>query len=158
MRTYAPRGQTPIIKVPLTYDHLSVMSGLTLRGQLFTMVRTYALTSLESVLFLKQLQRYVGPRLLAVWDGSPIHRGTSIRAFLAEKGAPAVHLEQLPPYAPDLNPDEGVWQLLKTVELGNVGCSDFDHLYHELYLAIRRLRRDPTLLQTCFAGAGLALE
>src|SRR5512137_2634837 len=64
VRTYAPSGQTPILKVPLTYDHLSVMSGLTWTGQLFTLVRTYALTSIESVHFLKHLQRYVGPRLL----------------------------------------------------------------------------------------------
>ena len=146
------------MKVPLTYDHLSVMSGLTVTGQLFTLVRPYALTSLESVQFLKHIQRYVGPRLLAIWDGSPIHRGVSIRDFLTDGGAPAIHLEPLPPYAPDLNPDEGVWHLLKTVELGNVGCSDFEQLHHELYLAIRRLRRDPTLLQTCFAGAGLTLN
>lgn len=158
VRTYAPSGQTPILKVRLTYDHLSVMSGVTPTGQLATLVRTEALTGIESVQFLKQMQRYVGPRLLAIWDGSPIHRGNEVKTFLAEGGAPAIHLEQLPPYAPELNPDEGVWQLLKTVEMRNLCCLDFDHLYHELYLAIRRLRRQPALLQSCFGEAGLALN
>jgi transposase len=158
VRTYAPRGQTPILKVRLTYDHLSVMSGVTLTGQLATLVRTKALTGMESVHFLKQMQRYWGPRLLAIWDGSPIHRGDVVKTFLAEGGAPAIHLEQLPPYAPDLNPAEGVWDLLKTVEMRNLCCLDFDHLYHEQSLAIRRLRRQPSLLKSCFVGAGLALE
>jgi transposase len=146
------------LKVRLTYDHLSVMSGLTLTGQLSSLVRPEALTGVESVHFLKQMQRYRGPRLLAIWDGSPIHRGEEVKTFLAEEGAPAIHLEQLPPYAPDLNPDEGVWDLLKFVEMRNLCCLDFDHLYHELYLAIRRLRRQPSLLQSCFGGAGLALK
>ena len=158
VRTYAPSGKTPILKVRQTYDHLSVMSGLTLTGKLSTLVRTEALTGVESVHFLKQMQRYLGPRLLAIWDGSPIHRGDEVKTFWADGGAPAIHLECLPPYAPDLNPDEGVWNLLKTVELRNLCCLDFDHLFHELYLAIRRLRRQPSLLQSCFVEAGLAVE
>ena len=132
------------------------MSGLTLTGQLSTLVRTEALTGVESVQFLKQLQRHIGPRLLAIWDGAPIHRSEKVKSFLAEAtSARSIHLEALPPYAPDLNPDEGVWDLLKTVEMRNLCCVDFDHLYRELYLAIRRLRRKPSVLQSCFVGAGL---
>jgi transposase len=158
VRTYAPSGQMPILKVRQTYDHLSVMSGVTLTGQLSTLVRTEALTGIVRGQFLKQRQRYLGPRLLAIWDGSPIHRGEEVKSFLADGGAPAIHLEQLPPYAPDLNPDEGMGDLLKTVEMRNLCCLDFNHLYRELYLAIRRLRRQPSLLQACFVGAGFALE
>jgi len=64
VRTYAPRGKTPILKVRLTYDHLSVMSGITLTGQLATLVRAKALTGVESVHFLKQMQRYWGPQIV----------------------------------------------------------------------------------------------
>lgn len=133
------------------------MSGLTLDGQLYTLIRPTALTGAESVDFLKQLQQHLGPRLLPIWDGSPIHRAATVKQFLADGAAPTIHLEQLPPYAPDLNPDEGIWHLLKTVELPNLCCQHLEQLHHELYLAIRRLRRQPTLLQTCFAGAGLKI-
>jgi hypothetical protein len=34
-RTYAPRGQTPVLRNPLTQEHLSVISGVTLEGWLF---------------------------------------------------------------------------------------------------------------------------
>jgi transposase len=156
VRTYAPCGETPVLKVFQTKDHLSVMSGITLTGQLFTLVRDEALTGCESVLFLKHLLHALSDKLLVIWDGSPIHRGAEVKTFLADGGAKHVHLERLPPYAPDLNPDEGVWDLLKYVELRNVCCLNLGHLHDELNLAIRRLRSKLYLIRACFKEAGLA--
>ena len=157
VRTYAPCGITPVLRVYLTRDHLSTMSAITMAGDLLTLTRTTTMTSIESMHFLKHLQQQLGPRLLVIWDGSPIHRGAPVKEFLAGGGAKQVHLEALPGYAPDLNPTEGVWELLKDVEMRNLCCSDFGHLHSELDLAIRRLRRKPDLIQACFAGAGLTL-
>ena len=107
--------------------------------------------------FLKHLLAQLGRKLIVIWDGSPIHRGKEVTAYLAEGGAKQIHLERLPPYAPDLNPDEGVWNHLKYVELRNLCCLDLLHLRHQLDLAVTRLRRKPPLIQTFFAGAGLDL-
>ena len=49
-------------------------------------------------------------------------------------------MEQLPGYAPDLNPDEGVWNDLKRVELANVCCSDLQELRKQLIRARERVR------------------
>jgi transposase len=155
VRTYAPCGETPVLKVFETRDHLSAMSGITPAGQLATLIRGYALTSAESVLFLRHLRCYVADRLLVIRDGSPIHRSRAVKSYLANGGAPAVHLERLPAYAPDLNPDEGVWQHLKRVEPRNLCCADLDDLHHELRLAISRLRQKPQLIQSFFARVGL---
>jgi len=95
--------------------------------------------------------------LLVIWDGSPIHKG-EVRTFLAEGGAKQIHVEQLPAYAPDLNPAEGVWHQLKNVEMWNLCCRNLAYLRSELGLAIRRLRRKPHLITVCFAEAGLVLE
>ena len=122
VRTYAPRGKTPTVRVFETRDHLSVMSAITIQGQLFTMVRDDSLTSLESVRFLKHLLTQLDRKLIVIWDGSPIHRGKAVKAYLADGATKQIHLEPLPPYAPDLNPDEGVWNHLKYVELRNVCC------------------------------------
>ena len=73
------------------------MSGITPAGQLATLVRGYALTGAESVRFLRHLRCYVAERLLVIWDGSPIHRSRAVKSYLANGGAPAVHLERLPP-------------------------------------------------------------
>lgn len=157
VRTYAPRGQTPVLKPFLTYDHLSVMSGITMLGQLYTLVRERALSSTDSVRFLKHLRHEIQRKLMVIWDGSPIHR-KEVTRFMAEGGAKHIHLEQLPAYAPDLNPDEGVWQHLKNVELRNIACQDLSQLRRELGLAIMRLRSTPHVVRSFFAGAGLSIK
>lgn len=126
-------------------------------GRLYTMVRDDALDSLDSVAFLRHLLPHVSEKMLVIWDGSPIHKG-QVRAYLADGGAQQIHLEQLPPYAPDLNPVEGVWHQLKNVEMRNLCCRNLAHLRSELRLAICRLRRKPPLITACFAEAGLSPE
>lgn len=126
-------------------------------SDLFTLTRADAMTSVESAWFLKHVQHQLESPLLVIWDGSPIHRWVQVKAFLANGGAKHVHLEALPGYAPNLNPTEGVRELLKDVEMRNLCRSNFQHLHGELYLAACRLRRKPHLIRACFAGAGFAL-
>ena len=157
VRTYAPQGQTPSLRVFQTRDHLSAMSGITWEGHLFTLTRFEALAGTDSVHFLKHLRAQLDRKLLVIWDGSPIHRTLEVKAYLTDGAAKHIHLERLPSYAPELNPDEGTWKPLKHVELRNGCCFDLPDLHHELQLAIIRLRRQPWLVQSFFGGAGLAI-
>ena len=68
-----------------------------------------------------------------------------------------MHLERLPGYAPELNPDEGIWQYVKRVKLKNVCCHDRMELWYELRLATARLRHKRAVLQGCITHAGLVL-
>ena len=158
VRTYGPKGQTPVIDKKLTRDHLSVMAGVTPAGKLYTLVRQKSLKSPESVLFLKHLLVQTGQKLLVIWDGSPIHRWGAVQEFLAEGGAKRVHLEAMPGYAPDLSPlDQGCWQHLKHVEMRNLSCMDMEELHLEFHLAVGRLRQKPHLIRAFFAAAGLPI-
>ncbi len=96
--------------------------------------------------FLRVLLRKISGQIVLIWDGSPIHRAHEIKDFLKRGAAKRLHLEQLPSYAPDLNPDEGIWNYLKRVELGNVCCSDLQQLSGHIIRAKERL-------QTSFAVA-----
>jgi transposase len=153
-RTYAPRGQTPILRVPLTRAHLTVISAVTPDGRLFTHIQREPFRGPAIVTFLRQLLRHVRGKLLVIWDGAPIHHCQPVKDFLAAGAAKRLHLERLPGYAPDLNADEGVWNLLKRVELRNRCCQDLDELAWELGLAIRRLRRKVPRLTACFRACG----
>lgn len=158
VKTYAPKGVTPIIYEWQTRDHLSVMGGVTPTGKVYTLVRQESLNGLHTIVFLEHLLHKVGKRLLVIWDGSPIHRREEVKDFLSspEPGT-SIHVEALPPYAPDLNPSEGAWRRLKLVEMRNVVCLDLEELHMELHLAIGRLRRKPHLIRSFFAQAGLLL-
>src|SRR5258708_1852386 len=114
---------------PLTHDHLSSISGITLNGRLFMQVRKASYDAAAVVAFLRVLLRKITGPILLIWDGSPTHRAKEIKAFLKRGAARRLHLEQLPGYAPDLNPDEGIWNYLNRVELGNVCCCDLYHLH-----------------------------
>jgi transposase len=158
VRTYGPKGQTPVVDKRLSRDHLSVMAGVTPAGKLYTLVRQEALSSSDSVVFLKHLLVQTGKKLLVIWDGSPIHRWGAVREYLVEEGAKRVRLQALPGYAPDLSPlDQGCWQHLKHVEMRNLSCMDMEELHLEFHLAIGRLRQKPHLIQSFFAAARLAL-
>ncbi|MBN9118440.1 MAG: IS630 family transposase [Planctomycetes bacterium] len=155
VRTYAPQGQTPVIREFQTRDHLSVMGGMTLEGKVYTLARQESLNGLHTIEFLAHLLRVAGEKLLVIWDGSPIHRRAEVTAFVAGTRG-KVWVEALPGYAPDLNPwDEGGWHHLKHVELRNVVCLDLEQLHEEFHAAIRRRRRKPHLVRSCFAQAGL---
>lgn len=140
VRTYAPRGQTPILKYP-PWEHLSVISAITPEGKLYTYTQEKAFDGPAIVRFLKHLLHHISGKLLLIWDGLPAHRSQAVKHFLSQGATQRLHLEQLPPYAPDLNPDEGVWNYLKNVELKNLCCHNLQELRTELAKAIARLRR-----------------
>jgi transposase len=156
VRTYAPKGQTPVVRKKLTRDHLSVVVGITPAGKVYTLVRREALTSSETVVFLRHLLVQTGKKLLVIWDGSPIHRWGVVPEFLAEEKR--IQVQAVPGYAPDLSPlDQGCWHHLKEVEMGNLSCMDMEQLHLEFHLAIGRLRQKTQLIQSFFAAAGLVL-
>jgi transposase len=154
VRTYAPRGQTPVLRLPLGRDHLSVIGGVTPAGRLLMLVQERAYKSTDAVRFLKHLSRHIPGQLLVIWDGAPIHRGQPVKDFLAAGGATRIQLEPLPGYAPELNPGEGVWNYLKRVELRNVCCQDLNHLRGELRRAAARLRHKRHVIRGCAKQAG----
>jgi len=151
VRTYAPRGETPILHALLTHDHLSAISGLTLDGRLLVQIRERAFRGPEVVAFLRHLLRQIPGPLLVIWDGASIHRAQPVKHFLARGAAARLQLEQLPGYAPELNPDEGIWNYLKHVELRNLCCADLAELTLELGLAVKRLRHKRHVLRGCIA-------
>jgi transposase len=157
VRTYAPVGQTPVLSVPLTRDHLSAIGGLTMDGRLIMHIQKTSYKGPDVVCFLQLLLRKVPGKLLVIWDGASIHRSGAVKAFLAQGGAKRIHLEQLPGYAPELNPQEGVWNLLKRRELKNLCATDFEQLGTALVRAKERLRHRKTILCQCIAHAGFPL-
>ena len=154
VRTYAPVGQTPIIRAPLSRDHLSAMGAITPEGKLYLMVQERAYRGVDVVGFLKHLARHVAGKLLVLWDGAPIHRSRVVKEYLSNGAAHRIHLEQLPGYAPELNPAEGIWNYLKRIELKNLCCQSISHLNYELRKATNRLRHKTQVILGCIKQPG----
>ena len=130
------------------------MSGITLEGKLLMIEQERAFNGEDVVRFLKHALRQLPGRLLVIWDGSPIHRAKVVKEFLKSGAASRVQLEQLPSYAPELNPDEGIWKHLKYVELKNVCCRSLSELRCELRKAKERLRHKKYVIFGCIRRPG----
>jgi len=153
-KTYAPRGKTPILRRRLTREHWSVMGGVTPEGKLYVRMQARPYRSTDVVGYLRHLLRHLPGQLLVVWDGAPIHRSGAVKEFLAQGAAKRLHLAQLPAYAPELNPAEGLWSRLKRVELKNLCCQSLLQLRQELRKAVWRLRQNVRVLLGCVKQPG----
>jgi transposase len=158
VRTYAPRGQPPILRVPLTRDPLSAISGLMPDGKVYMMVQATAFEGHGIVRFWRHLLPHISGKLLIIWDGLPAHHGQAVKDFLAQGAARRLHLVRLPGYAPALNPDEGVGHYLKSVELRNRCRQALSERRRVLRLATWRLRQKPHSLVGCVEQVRLGIQ
>jgi hypothetical protein len=116
-RTWAPRGQTPVLQYAFTGKTLSAIAGVTWWNFYF---RLYpgSIRAPQVVEFLTPLLRPVRGKVLVIWDGLPVHRSRPVQQFVAEQGG-RLQVERLPAYAPELNPVEYLWGYWKQHELPN---------------------------------------
>ena len=158
VRTYAPCGHTPILSAPLSYDRLSVMGAISNAGHLLTWTQDRPVKGPDLVRFLKHVLTTIAGKILLVWDGLPAHRSQPVKDFLATPAAKRLTLLQLPPYAPELNPQEGIWRYLKYVELANLCCRDLDQLRLELRRAIQRVRYRLDVILGCLSHVNCSVS
>jgi len=119
-RTWSQRGRRPEIVVKQSNrDKLALISAVTWDGELYFSVHSHDLTDEDTVRFLKKLAKEMsGRKFFVLWDNLKIHRSKRVKRFL-EKNAEKVTAWRFPPYAPELNPDEQVWNLAKHDDLAN---------------------------------------
>src|SRR5437667_2279568 len=162
-RTWAPRGQTPVlIHTGGPWRRLSVAGALAFRWDgrrtrfyFQTCPGTYSAGPL--IRFLRHLKRHFrGRPVILIWDGLGAHRSRAMRADLAREPR-WPHAERLPGYAPELNPIEQVWGNVKARELANVCASELPALRQPLHNGFARVRRQSDLAFAFLRQTGLSL-
>ena len=107
--------------------------------------------------FLAQLRGRLRGPMTILWDRSRIHKRSGVvRAYLAKH--PEIEAEDFPGYAPDANPDEGVWGYTKYHRLPNYAPEDMRQLRRRLWDEFSALRRRPDLLASFIRHAGIPLR
>lgn len=169
-RTWGRRGSTPLIRVRGGgTGHVSV-AGLACyrpghRSRLIYRLHHYrgrkgetrAFTWAEyRDLLIAAHYQLPGGIIVLVWDNLPVHLRAELRAFTAAQ--PWLRVFQLPSYAPDLNPLEGIWSVLKGGVLANLAAASFAHLLRVIRHGLKKIQYRPGLIEGCLAGTGLALQ
>lgn len=153
MRTWAPRGCTPVLQYHFNWKTFSVVAGLTVVNFYFQLFDG-AIRSVQVIEFLRHLLRHLPGRLLIVWDGAGIHHSRAVREFVGSWGQ-RLQVEYLPAYAPELNPTEYIWGHLKQHELANFCAHHGWELTLRATQALRRMRRRPRLITAFWKQAEL---
>jgi transposase len=160
-RTWAPRGQTPLLRQWDRRDRLSAISALTVaprrrRFGLYWALYRHNTRSPEVLRLLQLLRRHLPHGFTLLWDRGRPHRATRVATWLA-RYVETICVEWLPPYAPDLNPAEHIWSHAKHGDLANFAPADLDDLEGTVVTSLARTRAQRWLLTAFFHGAGLDL-
>jgi transposase len=111
-RTYGLKGQTPVVKTSGQRQSINVISAVNARGQFWATTYTGKLDAEAFVAFLKNFMQTREGKVFLVVDGHPVHHAKRAAEYVQSLGG-RLELHFLPPYAPDLNPDEFVWGYMK---------------------------------------------
>jgi hypothetical protein len=115
--------------------------------------RSFAETDYAALL--DAAHRTLGTDIVLIWDNLNTHLSATMRTLITRR--PWLHIIQLPAYAPDLNPTEGVWSHVKH-SLGNLAVTNVDHLATLVRKRLKRIQNRPTLLTGILAHTGLTLD
>jgi transposase len=153
VRTWAPKGHSPVVQFHFNWDHVSIIAGMHLSGVTF---RLYdgAIRKEQVVEFLKALQTHYRRKLLVIWDGAKPHRSRLVRDYV-DSTEGQIMIERLPPYAPELNPVEYLWAWLKRHALANYCPDTLAELHDGARAKLKSAQRRPAIVAACWAQAEL---
>ncbi|MDQ0596021.1 transposase [Streptomyces canus] len=115
--------------------------------------KSFAWTDYRDLAVRAHLQ--LGAPIVLVWDNLNTHRSAGMRQYAADHDWLTIF--QLPSHAPDLNPVEGIWSLLRRGALANVAFTDPDHLTRTLRRALSQIQHRPDLIDGCLTETGLTI-
>lgn len=167
-RTWGKRGRTPVVAVTAAGTKRVSIAGLICakpghRPRLIyrTLIdrgpakgRRKGFAATDYARLLDAAHQQLGGPLVLVWDNLNTHRSRTMRHLASTR--PWLTVYQLPPYAPELNPVEGVWSLLKR-SLANLAKHDIDQLARLIKTRLKRMQYRPDLIKGLIAKTGLDL-
>lgn len=159
-RTWAPRGQTPILVAPFNWKRLSAIASLITtpaarRVGLCLRLHQGTIKQPQIIDYLRALKRHTnGRKVILLWDRLPAHRGGDVQAYIARQ-ASWLTVEYLPPYAPELNPVEYFWSHLSRTDMAQFVGEDLDAVRRQARKAASHVRHRPDLGKAFLQHSGL---
>ncbi len=153
-RTYGLKGQTPVVQTTGQRQSLNVISAVNARGEFWAATYTGKLNAESFVAFLQNFVQGRAHKVLLVVDGHPAHKAKLVKHYVQSlKGRLELHF--LPPYAPDLNPDEFVWAHMKTNGVSKKPLKQNESLQKRIEEDLYRLANNRKLVRSFFCAASV---
>lgn len=153
--TWSEIGRTPIVKGTGNRKSVNMISAVSARGKLYFRFLAGNTSAATFVGFLEDMLRDIPGVIFLVVDGHSAHVAGVTREFV-EKNRDRLRLFSLPPYSPELNPDEWVWKNIKHDHVGKMAARTIDEARNGISKAVSRLVSFPEIVRGFFADPDLA--
>ena len=148
-RTYGLKGHTPVVPSSGQRQSINVISAVNASGAFWAATYTGKLDSEAFVIFLRNFMKGRRNKVFLVVDGHPAHKAKIVKEYVAgTQGRLELHF--LPPYAPDLNPDEFVWNYMKTTGVSKKPLKKNESLRARVEQDLINISQDAILVASFF--------
>lgn len=149
--TWAPRGRTPVIEATGKRFRLNMLSAISAQGSLNFMTCTGTVAAPEFCEFLSRLMHGRRRKVILVVDGHSMHKAKVVIEHVASFNG-KLELVYLPPYSPELNPDELVWNHVKTHTVGKTVSRTLEELRERVETFLHTLKATPRIVRGFFCA------
>jgi transposase len=148
-KSFAPTGQTPVVRATGKRFGCNMISAITNRGALSFMVFEGKFKNAVFIDFLKRLLKQAAGKLYLIVDGHPVHRSATVTQFVTEN-TQRLRLIRLPGYCPEINPDELLNQDVKTNAMGKSRPTNKAEMIDNIRRHLHRRQKQPHVIRNLF--------
>ena len=154
-RSYGLRGKTPVVKTSGQRQKINAISAVNAKGAFWYQVSSGMLTSVLFIVMLKDLMKGRKKPVMLVVDGLPVHKARLVAKYVqSTRGRLELHF--LPPYAPDLNPDEFAWSHLKQNGTSKKPLHKNEALRKRVQQDLAKIKEDRSLVRSFFLAPSVS--
>jgi transposase len=154
-RTWGAKGQTPVVPTSGKRQSVNAISAVTWLGEFWYQVYTGRLNAAQFIRFLKDFVRYRRRPVFLVLDRHPAHIANIVARHVQSLHG-RLELHFLPGYAPDLNPDEFVWNHLRQKGVSKTPLRKNESLRARVESDLAAIKADPPLVRSFFRAPSVS--
>ncbi len=147
--SWSPKGKTPVVRTTGARFSLNIIGAISPQGEFRFMLYEKSMNAQRFIEFLKRLLNDEPRRIFLIVDGHPVHRSRAVKKFV-ESTQGRLELHFLPPYSPEVNPIEQVWNHAKNHRIGKQVITGPDQLKKLVLSALRSLQRSADIVRGFF--------
>jgi transposase len=150
-RSYGLKGKTPIVTTSGQRQSINAISAVNAKGGFWYNVYSGKLNASRFVEFLEDFMKGRRERVFLVVDGHPSHKAKLVQSYVKSLGG-RLELHFLPPYAPDLNPDEFVWGHAKVNGVSKKPLRKNESLKDRVHSDLHAIKQNKKLIKSLFCA------
>ena len=154
-RGFSPKGVTPIMSVETKHERINMISAITGRGRLRFMIYDGAMNQKLMINFMRRLIKDVGRKVFLILDNLKVHHGKLVAAWL-EQNKDKIEVFFIPPYSPEINPDEYLNHVLKKNVHSGIRPRTKPDLHHKTESFLRKMQHNSDRVRNLFQHPRLA--